>query len=72
MLHGSGHVLLTDFDLSYGKGVTTPRIEKILKKVPKKVGPPRVIQYISHLQPIIPVLLTLLIMFELCAASHWH
>ena len=32
-------MLLTDFDLSYGKGVTTPRIEKILKKVPKKVRP---------------------------------
>lgn len=29
LLHGSGHVLLTDFDLSYGKGVTTPRVERI-------------------------------------------
>lgn len=38
LLHGSGHVLLTDFDLSYGKGVTTPRIEKVLTRVPKKVG----------------------------------
>ena len=38
LLHGSGHVLLTDFDLSYSKGVTTPKIEKVLSKVPKKVG----------------------------------
>ena len=38
LLHGSGHVLLTDFDLSYGKGVTTPRIEKVLTRVSKKVG----------------------------------
>nr|AML77908.1 putative LOV domain-containing protein [Chlamydomonas bilatus] len=30
LLHGSGHVLLTDFDLSYSKGVTTPRIEKVM------------------------------------------
>lgn len=28
LLHHSGHVLLTDFDLSYGKGVTTPKLEK--------------------------------------------
>jgi hypothetical protein len=28
LLHHTGHVLLTDFDLSYGKGVTTPRLEK--------------------------------------------
>ncbi|GFR40580.1 hypothetical protein Agub_g1160 [Astrephomene gubernaculifera] len=32
LLHQSGHVLLTDFDLSYSKGVTTPRVER--------VGPP--------------------------------
>ena len=38
LLHGSGHVLLTDFDLSYSKGVTTPKIEKVMSKVPKKVG----------------------------------
>ena len=37
LLHGSGHVLLTDFDLSYGKGITTPRIEKVLSRVVKKV-----------------------------------
>ncbi|GAX81948.1 hypothetical protein CEUSTIGMA_g9376.t1 [Chlamydomonas eustigma] len=35
LLHGSGHVLLTDFDLSYSKGVTSPRIEKTLTKVLK-------------------------------------
>lgn len=28
LLHHTGHVLLTDFDLSYGKGVTTPKLEK--------------------------------------------
>lgn len=37
LLQGNGHVLLTDFDLSYGKGVTTPRIEKVLSRVAKKV-----------------------------------
>lgn len=29
LLHHSGHVLLTDFDLSYSKGVTTPRLERV-------------------------------------------
>ena len=47
LLHHTGHVLLTDFDLSYSKGSTTPRIEKIggagaaggsAPKSPKKVG----------------------------------
>nr|AML79589.1 putative LOV domain-containing protein [Asteromonas gracilis] len=28
LLHQSGHVMLTDFDLSYAKGVTTPKVEK--------------------------------------------
>lgn len=28
LLQHTGHVLLTDFDLSYGKGVTTPKLEK--------------------------------------------
>uniref|UniRef100_A0A126WXD7 non-specific serine/threonine protein kinase n=1 Tax=Brachiomonas submarina TaxID=327064 RepID=A0A126WXD7_9CHLO len=28
LLHHTGHVLLTDFDLSYGKGVTTPKVER--------------------------------------------
>jgi hypothetical protein len=37
LLHGSGHVLLTDFDLSYGKGVTVPSIERVPK--PRKVSP---------------------------------
>jgi serine/threonine protein kinase len=27
LLHHTGHVLLTDFDLSYGRGTTTPRIQ---------------------------------------------
>jgi serine/threonine protein kinase len=35
LLHHTGHVLLTDFDLSYSKGVTNPRIEA----VPSAVGP---------------------------------
>jgi len=34
LLHQSGHVLLTDFDLSYGKGVTTPRMDKQVSKKP--------------------------------------
>nr|AML76342.1 putative LOV domain-containing protein [Chloromonas rosae] len=29
LLHSSGHVLLTDFDLSYSKGTVTPRVERI-------------------------------------------
>mmetsp|Transcript_31401 Transcript_31401/g.80144 ORF Transcript_31401/g.80144 Transcript_31401/m.80144 type:complete len:717 (-) Transcript_31401:642-2792(-) len=28
LLHHTGHVLLTDFDLSYGKGVTQPKVER--------------------------------------------
>uniref|UniRef100_A0A126WZB6 non-specific serine/threonine protein kinase n=1 Tax=Aphanochaete repens TaxID=764106 RepID=A0A126WZB6_9CHLO len=28
LLHSSGHVLLTDFDLSYAQGVTVPSVEK--------------------------------------------
>lgn len=35
LLHHTGHVLLTDFDLSYAKGVTTPRIEKTVTPVKK-------------------------------------
>ncbi len=37
LLHHSGHVLLTDFDLSYARGKTTPRLEKIT--VPRPVQP---------------------------------
>uniref|UniRef100_A0A126X1F8 non-specific serine/threonine protein kinase n=1 Tax=Oedogonium foveolatum TaxID=321584 RepID=A0A126X1F8_9CHLO len=33
LLHSSGHVLLTDFDLSYAKGTTTPVLEE--RSVPK-------------------------------------
>jgi serine/threonine protein kinase len=32
LLAGSGHCLLTDFDLSYRKGVTTPRVELVRAK----------------------------------------
>ena len=28
LLHHTGHVLLTDFDLSYSKGVTRPQVER--------------------------------------------
>jgi len=28
LLHHTGHVLLTDFDLSYSKGITTPKLER--------------------------------------------
>nr|AML79332.1 putative LOV domain-containing protein [Chlamydomonas sp. BC-2016] len=31
LLHSTGHVLLTDFDLSYAKGVVTPRVERIAR-----------------------------------------
>nr|AML77244.1 putative LOV domain-containing protein [Codium fragile] len=30
LLHGSGHVMLTDFDLSYAKGATIPRVEMLM------------------------------------------
>ena len=30
LLQGSGHVLVTDFDLSYSKGQTTARVEKVM------------------------------------------
>uniref|UniRef100_A0A126WY62 non-specific serine/threonine protein kinase n=2 Tax=unclassified Uronema (in: green algae) TaxID=2689038 RepID=A0A126WY62_9CHLO len=32
LLHASGHVLLTDFDLSYAQGITEATIEKTVKK----------------------------------------
>jgi serine/threonine protein kinase len=34
LLHHSGHVLLTDFDLSYARCATSPRLDKV-------VGPPK-------------------------------
>lgn len=30
LLHGTGHVMLTDFDLSYAKGATIPRVEVVV------------------------------------------
>ncbi|KAG2497547.1 hypothetical protein HYH03_004294 [Edaphochlamys debaryana] len=38
LLHQSGHVLLTDFDLSFSKGVTTPKIEKVGGAAPGAAG----------------------------------
>eukprot|EP00798_Chlamydomonas_sp_ICE-L_P007879 gene7879-1089_t len=38
LLQSTGHVLLTDFDLSYSKGVTLPKVQKIAKKVTNKSG----------------------------------
>mmetsp|Transcript_20477 Transcript_20477/g.56774 ORF Transcript_20477/g.56774 Transcript_20477/m.56774 type:complete len:721 (-) Transcript_20477:358-2520(-) len=35
LLHGSGHIMLTDFDLSFNKGETTPRIEKTFSSSPQ-------------------------------------
>jgi hypothetical protein len=32
LLQGSGHVLVTDFDLSYSKGITKPRCEKVVSQ----------------------------------------
>lgn len=29
LLHHSGHIMLTDFDLSYGNGTTTPTIQRV-------------------------------------------
>ena len=29
LLHHSGHIMLTDFDLSYGNGTTTAAIERV-------------------------------------------
>ncbi|GMH33892.1 hypothetical protein BSKO_01726 [Bryopsis sp. KO-2023] len=43
LLHGSGHIMLTDFDLSYAKGATNPKVEMVpglkgLKKMKGKDG----------------------------------
>lgn len=35
LLHQSGHVLLTDFDLSYAKGTTQPKVEQLPPRVLK-------------------------------------
>nr|AML79004.1 putative LOV domain-containing protein [Botryosphaerella sudetica] len=39
LLHHTGHVLLTDFDLSYAKGVTKPRIQAIAGECSRKAKP---------------------------------
>lgn len=31
LLHESGHILLTDFDLSYTKAVPTPKLQKVTR-----------------------------------------
>lgn len=36
LLHGSGHIMLTDFDLSFGKGTTRPRVEVMAQQKSKK------------------------------------
>jgi PAS domain S-box-containing protein len=36
LVHQSGHIMLTDFDLSYSQGVTQPRVECKWVKPPKK------------------------------------
>uniref|UniRef100_A0A126WYN5 non-specific serine/threonine protein kinase n=1 Tax=Heterochlamydomonas inaequalis TaxID=179866 RepID=A0A126WYN5_9CHLO len=38
LLHHTGHVLLTDFDLSFGKGVTTPKLERHTRALKKGAG----------------------------------
>lgn len=38
LLAGSGHCLLTDFDLSYRKGVTTPRVEQVGRQIQRPNG----------------------------------
>ncbi|KAL3133891.1 hypothetical protein ABBQ32_008349 [Trebouxia sp. C0010 RCD-2024] len=42
LLHHSGHIMLTDFDLSYGNGTTTPTIQRVHGKqhgVPSSLDP---------------------------------
>jgi serine/threonine protein kinase len=34
LLHSSGHIMLTDFDLSYAGGTTTPRVERVKRQHP--------------------------------------
>jgi len=36
LLHSSGHIMLTDFDLSFGKGTTSPRVEVMAQQRGKK------------------------------------
>lgn len=36
LLHSSGHIMLTDFDLSFGKGTTSPRVEIMAQQKGKK------------------------------------
>ncbi|CAD7702361.1 unnamed protein product [Ostreobium quekettii] len=36
LLHSSGHIMLTDFDLSFGKGSTSPRVEIMAQTKGKK------------------------------------
>eukprot|EP00873_Tetraselmis_striata_P009108 jgi/Tetstr1/429372/TSEL_019286.t1 len=38
LLHGSGHVMLTDFDLSFGKGMTEPKMQKTVTPVEAAAG----------------------------------
>lgn len=38
LLHGSGHVMLTDFDLSFGKGMTEAKMEKTVTPVEPSTG----------------------------------
>ena len=33
LLHHSGHIMLTDFDLSYGNGTTSPSIQRVPGKL---------------------------------------
>nr|AML78956.1 putative LOV domain-containing protein [Chlamydomonas noctigama] len=44
LLHRSGHVLLTDFDLSYSKGVTHAKCEKVMKSKLNKHGKPVMVE----------------------------
>ncbi len=31
LLHHTGHIMLTDFDLSYANGKTTPTVERVVR-----------------------------------------
>lgn len=41
LLHKSGHILLTDFDLSYARGTSIPKLERVLKPRPAIKGKPQ-------------------------------
>jgi serine/threonine protein kinase len=56
LMHRTGHVLLTDFDLSYDKGTTHPSVTRVIKRVDKRPhghngGPSMTEEYTMYAEP---------------------